>query len=99
MYVFVVIVHIITCLLLILVVLTQTGRMGGFGGIFGGGGGEQLFSTPSGSEFLRKTTAILAVIFFLTTISMTYLGYRRGIRTVTSQIPITQQQIPQQPQE
>jgi len=90
MYELVVIIHILVCLFLIFIVLVQTGRSGGLGGIFGGSGGEQLFSTPSGSAFLRKTTAIAAIIFFLTTISMTYLGYRRGIKTVTSQIPISQ---------
>ncbi|OGS25112.1 MAG: preprotein translocase subunit SecG [Elusimicrobia bacterium RIFOXYB2_FULL_48_7] len=81
------VVNIIAALFLILVILMQTGKAGGIGGILGGGGGgDQLFSTPSGSEFLRKATIIIASVFFLSTIGLTYFGYRDKVQTVTGLI-------------
>lgn len=86
MYTIVLVVHIITCLCLILVVLIQSGRGGSLGSIFGGSGTDQLFSAPSGTAFLRKTTAILAVIFGITALTLTFFAYRESARTVTSRI-------------
>ncbi|MDI6641829.1 MAG: preprotein translocase subunit SecG [Elusimicrobiota bacterium] len=87
MYTIVVVIHVLTAIFLILLVLLQTGKAGGLGGIFGGGGADQLFSTPSGSQFLRKTTIITIAVFFFTSITLTFISYRRGITTVTSRIP------------
>jgi preprotein translocase subunit SecG len=75
--------HIIVCALVILIVLIQSGKGAGLSGVFGGGGGDALFSAPSGSMFLRKLTTGLAVGFFLTSLMLTYLSARRGLRTVT----------------
>ena len=86
MYTFILTVHIIVALLLIVVILLQIGRAGSLGGIFGGGG-EQLFSTPSGSELLRKTTIVLAVAFLITSVSLTYVTYHRKLLTVMSRVP------------
>jgi len=90
------ILHVIVCLLLILVILLQIGKAGSLGGLFGGGGGEQLFSTPSGSNFLRKLTVGFTVIFIITSLSLTFLSYRKKLKTVTSLAPVVQQQTPVQ---
>ncbi|MFH2070407.1 MAG: preprotein translocase subunit SecG [Elusimicrobiota bacterium] len=92
-----IVLHVVVSLLLILVVLIQTGKAGGIGGIFGGSGSEQLFSTPSGSVFLKKTTLVLAAAFLVTTIGLTLISYRTSVETVTSQMP--QLPAPQQPTE
>lgn len=77
-------VHVLVCLLVILVVLIQSGKGAGLSNVFGGGGGgDALFSAPSGSLFIRKLTTGLAVGFFLTSLTLTYLSARRGLRTVT----------------
>ena len=75
--------HVVVCLLVILVVLIQSGKGAGLNNVFGSGGGEALFSAPSGSMFIRKLTTGLAVAFFLTSLMLTYLSARRGMRTVT----------------
>ncbi len=76
--------HILVCLLVILVVLIQSGKGAGLSNVFGGGGGgDALFSAPTGSLFIRKLTTGFAVAFFITTLMLTYLGVRRGLRTVT----------------
>jgi preprotein translocase subunit SecG len=93
--------HILVCLLVILVVLIQSGRGAGLQNVFGGGGGDALFSAPSGSSFIRKLTTGLAVSFFITSLGLTYLAARRGMRTVTrgpwtqgTPIPLQPGQIP-----
>jgi preprotein translocase subunit SecG len=75
--------HIVVCLLVILVVLIQSGKGAGLSNVFGGGGGDALFSAPSGSLFIRKLTTGLAIAFFMTSLTLTYLAARRGMRTVT----------------
>jgi len=87
MYTFITVLHIIVAFLLVIVILLQIGKAGGLGGIFGGGGTEQLFSTPSGTSFLRKTTIVLAIVFMLTSLSLTFIGYRKASKTVTGKVP------------
>jgi protein translocase, SecG subunit len=101
MYTVILILHAIVCIGLILVVLLQAGKGGGISGLFGGGGGsDQLFSASTGMAFIKKVTAVMAIIFMLTSLSLTVLTSRQGMRTVTGQIPyvpITPQQAPQVP--
>lgn len=79
------VVHICVCLALILIVLLQAGKGGGMG-IFGGGGSsDSLFSAPSGSAFLKKATTIIAIVFIITSIGLTYFASHRGMKTVTRQ--------------
>lgn len=80
--------HILTCFLLIVAVLLQVGKSAGLEKIFGGGGSEQLFSLPSGTAFLRKVTTVLAVIFILTTLSLTILSYKRTTKSVVEKLPV-----------
>lgn len=81
MYTVLYILHVIVCILLIITILLQLGQAGGFGGIFGGGV-DQIFSSSAGSMFLKKVTIILAVIFVLTTISLTVLSSRSVLESV-----------------
>ena len=93
--------HVIASLFLILIILLQIGHAGSLGNLVGGT--DQLFSTPSGSSFLRKVTIGLAVVFVVTSMSLTFLSYRTGLKTVTGlippQAPQQQQSQPAQPQQ
>src|SRR5260221_14329487 len=90
MYGFFVFVHIIVCVGLVLVVLFQAGKGAGLGNLFGGGGGDQLFSAPSGSAFIRKLTTGMAVVFILTSLGLTMLTAQRGRHSLLEQIPMPQ---------
>ncbi|MBL0059802.1 MAG: preprotein translocase subunit SecG [Elusimicrobia bacterium] len=81
-------VHVVACLLVILAVLLQSGKGAGFSGIFGGGGSDAVFSAPSGSQFIRKVTTGFAVAFFISSLLLTYLGSKRGVRSVTREFSI-----------
>ena len=69
------IVHAITCLLLIVAVLLQAGRGGGMGAALGGAS-AQIFGGRGASTFLAKLTTGLAVVFFLTSITLATMSSR-----------------------
>lgn len=87
MYIFLLVVHIIVCVGLILIVLLQAGKGSGIAGLFGGGGSDQLFSAPSGMAFIKKVTVVMAIMFMLTSLLLTVMTSRIGMRSVTNQIP------------
>ena len=100
MYIFILIIHVVVCIGLILIVLLQAGKGSGIAGLFGGGGSDQLFSAPSGMAFVKKATVVMAIMFMLTSLLLTILTSRLGVRSVTSQIPyipVTPPSAPQTP--
>ena len=77
------IVHVIIAVLLILVVLLQIGKGASLSNLFGGGTGrEALFTSAGGDVFLKKLTTVLAIIFFLTSLSLTVISSRMPTRTI-----------------
>ena len=87
MYSLFVFIHIIVCVGLILVVLFQAGKGAGLGNLFGGGGGDQLFSAPSGTAFIKKVTTGMAIVFIITSVMLTLLTSRRRNRSLLESLP------------
>ena len=75
MYNFVLAIHVIVSLLLVVVILMQRGRGGGL--VEALAGAESLFGTKT-SSFLVRATTTLAVIFFITSMSLAFLSKQRG---------------------
>ena len=71
------VIHLIVALALIGAVLLQRSE-GGALGIGSGGGGGNLFSARGVGNALTRTTAILALCFFLTSIGLTLIAIRGG---------------------
>ncbi len=71
---FLVVLHLLVCVFLILFVLLQPGARGGVGAAFGGAGGQTVFGGRGANTFLAKLTGAAAVIFMLTSISLSYFG-------------------------
>ena len=74
MTVFITIVHIVTCLLLIAVVLLQHGRGADVGAAFGSGASNTVFGARGAGNFLTRLTTGAAVIFMLTSLSLSYFS-------------------------
>lgn len=72
MTVFLIVLHVLVCVFLILFVLLQPGARGGVGAAFGGAGGQTVFGGRGANTFLAKLTAASAVIFMITSISLSY---------------------------
>lgn len=67
-------VHILVGLGVIGLVLVQHGKGADMGAAFGSGSSGSLFGASGSANFLSRTTAVLATIFFLTSLSLAYLG-------------------------
>jgi len=63
-------IHIIVCLFLIIVVLLQSGQSGDIAAAFGGMGSQTAFGTRTAATMLTKATTWAAVIFMLTSITL-----------------------------
>ena len=87
MYTLILIVHFICCVVLILLILMQSGK-GSAAGIFGGGGGDNLFASPTAFNMVNRVTAVIALIIFITSISLTMLANRRGVTSAADNIKI-----------
>lgn len=80
-----IVIHLMVVLALIGVVLIQRSEGGGLGigGGGGGGGAGGFFSARGSANVLTRATAILAGIFFLTSLSLTVVaGWGRGPTTI-----------------
>jgi len=59
------------------IVLLQHGKGADMGAAFGSGSAGSLFGASGSANFLSRTTAILATLFFATSLGLTYLGSRQ----------------------
>ena len=71
---FLVVLHVMACLVLILVVLLQRGKGSDVGAALGGGGSNTVFGSRGAGNFLTKLTTGSAVIFMVTSLSLAYSG-------------------------
>ncbi len=66
--------HVIVALAVIGLVLLQHGKGADMGSGFGGGSSGSLFGASGSANFLSRATAVLATIFFLTSLGLAYLA-------------------------
>jgi len=67
------VVHIVTAAVLIGLVLMQHGKGADMGAAFGTGSAGSLFGSSGSANFLSRSTAVAATVFFLTSLTLTYL--------------------------
>lgn len=66
--------HVLIALAIIGLVLLQHGKGADMGSGFGGGASGSLFGATGSANFLSRATAVLATIFFLTSLGLAYLA-------------------------
>ena len=67
-------VHVIAALMVIVLVMLQQGKGADMGAAFGSGASGSLFGASGSANFLSRTTAIAATIFFITSLSLAYFS-------------------------
>ena len=67
------VVQVICAAAIVVLVLLQHGKGADMGAAFGSGASGSLFGASGSANFLSRTTAIMAVVFFLTTFVLAYL--------------------------
>jgi preprotein translocase subunit SecG len=70
----VLVVHVLAALGVIGLVLLQHGKGADVGAAFGSGASGSLFGATGSANFLSRTTAILAAVFFLSSLGLAYLA-------------------------
>ncbi|RKP57457.1 preprotein translocase subunit SecG [Pararobbsia silviterrae] len=70
----IIVVQVLSALGVIGLVLLQHGKGADMGAAFGSGASGSLFGATGSANFLSRTTGILATIFFVCTLALTYIG-------------------------
>jgi preprotein translocase subunit SecG len=70
--------QVLSALGVIVLVLLQHGKGADMGAAFGGGASGSLFGATGSANFLSRTTAVLATIFFVCTLTLAFLSNRRA---------------------
>ena len=66
--------YILISISLILIILLQQGKGSDIGSAFGAGSSNTMFGSSSSSNPLTKVTAILAALFLILSLSITYIS-------------------------
>src|ERR1700759_110717 len=74
-------IHIFVCFFLIIVVLLQSGQSGDIAAAFGGMGSQTAFGTRTAATMLTKATTWAAIIFMLTSITLSVFAARHSHST------------------
>jgi preprotein translocase subunit SecG len=88
-------IHVGTAIAIVTLVLLQHGKGADVGAAFGSGSAGGVFGSAGSANFLSRTTAMLAVVFFLTSLSLTYFstrpaetdGVMRGFQPPADSVP------------
>jgi preprotein translocase subunit SecG len=102
-YTIVTVIHVITCFFLATVVLLQQGKGSDVSAVFGGSS-QTLFGSSGAGNLLTKLTSASAIIFMLTSLTLTYGAARQSAQSLfdslpasTPPLPATQEHVPAQP--
>ena len=68
------VVQMLSALAMIGLILIQHGKGADMGAAFGSGGSGSLFGATGGANFLSRTTAVLAAVFFVCTLLLAYFS-------------------------
>ena len=86
-------IQLLSALGMIGLILVQHGKGADMGAAFGSGGSGSLFGATGSANFLSRTTAVLATVFFVCTLALAYFGNVRPVATgggsVLQSAPIT----------
>jgi len=101
MFGFIIVLHVIVCIMLILIVLLQTGKGAEMGAAFGGST-QTVFGSSGPAGFLNKLTTAVAILFMVTSLLLCYLSGRlsiptimdEGVEQVEKAAPIAEEKLP-----
>lgn len=82
----VVLVQVVSALTMIGLVLVQHGKGADMGASFGSGASGSLFGATGSANFLSRSTAVAATVFFVATLALAYFGNLRGERVEATSV-------------
>jgi preprotein translocase subunit SecG len=69
--------HVLVAIFIVGLVLLQRGKGADAGAAFGAGASGTVFGARGSANFLSRSTAVLATLFFATSLGLAYLGSQR----------------------
>ncbi|MCC2607370.1 preprotein translocase subunit SecG [Planctobacterium marinum] len=72
------VIDLIVAIMLIGLILIQQGKGADMGASFGGGGSNTVFGSTGSGNFLTRTTAVLATIFFIVSLALGNMSNNQG---------------------
>jgi len=85
------VIHVVIAVSLVGLVLIQQGKGADAGAAFGGGASGTVFGAQGASSFLTRSTGILAALFFITSLTLTYLATQRAQpESIVDQVQVQQ---------
>jgi preprotein translocase subunit SecG len=87
----IVIAHIIIAVAIIALVLLQQGKGADAGASFGGGASQTVFGSAGSGNFLTRSTAVLATLFFVSSFSLAYFAKEKATGLVDEGLPELQE--------
>lgn len=90
MFTLIVVIQVLSALVIVGLVLLQHGKGADMGAAFGSGASGSLFGATGSSNFLSKSTAVAAAVFFGATLALAFIGNRHGgVGGVMESFPVT----------
>jgi preprotein translocase subunit SecG len=89
--------HVLTAMAVCGFVLLQHGKGADMGAAFGSGSSGSLFGAAGSANFLSRTTAVLATVFFLTSVALTYFGSKHGVPQGIMEKGVMERVVPAKP--
>ncbi len=80
--------HYFICLFMIIVILLQAGKGADIGAVFGGAS-QTVFGSRGPTTFLNKMTAVVAMMFIVTSISLAHIAKYRELSSVVDKVPVS----------
>ncbi len=93
----VLIVHILVAAGIVGLVLIQHGKGADVGAAFGSGSAGSVFGSAGSANFMSRLTGILALVFFLSSMGLTWLANKRGVDKGVMTTPAATQKVPGAP--
>jgi preprotein translocase subunit SecG len=81
------VVHVIMCFAIIAIVLLQAGKGADIGSAFGGAGSQAVFGSMGTPTVLGKATALVAVLFMITSFGLSMMSHRRAVSIMPASGP------------
>src|ERR1700732_1427187 len=87
--------HVLVCFVLIIVIMLQSGNAADLAGAFGGAGSQTAFGPRGAASFLSRATTWCAIVFMMTSLTLSVKRAPSGTTTSTGSIlEQTQKQAP-----
>lgn len=90
MFTVLLVVHIVVAIVMVGLILLQHGKGADAGASFGAGAAGTVFGAAGSANFMTRATAILATVFFITSLGLAWYAQRQAEDQFRLDVPVVQ---------